>query len=121
MGFDDNRIITNYKYPFSKNKADLCVIDDDNQKIVFEMKCFVDKQDANKIQKYPEQTKMLERLLEYDDVSQIITFTTYIGYTENRMINITVKSHQNESWLVTELRKFVNEYDLYFIIGTITK
>jgi hypothetical protein len=79
-------IVTDYNYPNIKRKADLA-INLNEGKIVFELKSFVNYQDSNKKEKYPEQVTRLKNLLIDDssEVIQVITFTTFAGYTDTSM------------------------------------
>jgi hypothetical protein len=113
-------IETNYTYPNSRDKADLCVKDNQGN-IVIELKSFVTGQDSNKKEKYPIQIKKLEKLIFDPIVIQVITFTTFIGYSEYRMKNYLQQFFANHSWEILEPSKLIAKYPLYAAITSMNK
>ncbi len=120
LRYSSDSIKTNYIYPNSNDKADLCVKDQQGD-IVFELKSFVSGQDANKKANYPGQIKKLERLIADASVLQGITFTTFIGYSETKMSNYMNLFFTNDSWDMLGPNKFIKRYPLYVAITSITK
>jgi len=120
LGYSPDQIITNYTYPNFNGKADLCV---ENQcgNIVFELKSFVSGQDANKKANYPKQIKKLENLIFESNVFQVLTLTTFIGYSKIRMCNYLNKFFINDKWEILEPRKLIKQYQLYTVISSIKK
>jgi len=118
--YPPDSVATNYNYPNSKKKADLCVrakLGD----IVFELKSFVVDQDSNKKETYPGQIKRLEKLISHRSVLQVIAFTTFIGYSENRMGNYMDLFFAHDSWDILGPRKLIGKYPLYVAITSMTK
>ncbi len=115
-----NSIETNYTYPNSRDKADLCV-KDNHCNIVIELKSFVTAQDSKKKEKYPTQIKKLEKLIFDPTVIQVITFTTFIGYSESRMKNYLQRFFTNHSWEILGPSKLIKKYPLYAAITSMNK
>ncbi|MDR2478740.1 MAG: hypothetical protein LBD48_05445 [Treponema sp.] len=115
IGYKD--IVTDYSYPNIKNKADLA-INLKEEKIVFELKSFVNHQDSNKKKEYPEQVMRLKNLLLDDSngVIQVITFTTFIGYTELPMKRIINKTFNQNEWNIHGPIKLHKDYELMILI-----
>lgn len=113
-------ITTNYTYPNSGDKADLCVKDQEGD-IIFELKSFVRGQDANKKARYPDQIKKLENLITNSSVLQVITFTTFIDYTETRMEDYMDLFFTNDSWDILGPSKFIKQYPLYVAVTSMAK
>lgn len=120
LQYSSDSIETKYTYPNSSDKADLCVKDQQGD-IVFELKSFVSGQDANKKANYPGQIKKLEKLIVDPSVLQVITFTTFIGYSEIRMRNYMDLFFTNDSWDILGPNKFIKQYPLYVAITSMTK
>lgn len=117
LGYPIECIDTNYKYPGSGDKADLCVRD--NSDIVFELKSFVKSQDANKKQEYPKQIKRLEGILGSGHCKQVIAFTTFVGYSETQLRNYMRLFFTNAKWITLGPSKISNNGKLYLAICTI--
>jgi hypothetical protein len=120
LQYSYNSIETNYTYPNSRDKADLCVKDNQGN-IVIELKSFVIGQDSNKKDNYPIQLKKLEKLTFDPTVIQVITFTTFIGYTESRMENYMQRFFTNPPWEVLGPSKLIIKYALYAAITNMNK
>lgn len=119
LGYPYSQIKTNYTYPDGK-KADLCV-ESEQGDIVFELKPFVSNADANKINNYPSQIKRLEKLVSSEHrVLQVITFTTFIGYSEKRMNTLMNLFFTNVSWNIYGPKKLIDQYSLFVVITSIT-
>jgi hypothetical protein len=114
---DYKDIVTNYNYPNTKNKADLA-INLNEGKIVFELKSFVNYEDSNKKEKYPEQVANLKNLLidDSNEVIQVITFTTFIGYTETSMKKIINKTFNQSEWTFYGPTKLHKDYELMILL-----
>ena len=110
-------IVTDYNYPNTKNKADL-VINLDKGKIVFELKSFVNHQDSNKKEKYPEQVTRLKDLLIDDssEVIQVITFTTFAGYTDTSIKKIIDKTFDQSEWNFYGPARLHEDYELMILL-----
>jgi len=118
LGF--NSIHFKYTYPDSNDKADLYV-ETPRGDIVFELKSFVSGQDANKKKEYPKQIARLEELVHnLSGVLQVITFTTFTGYSEAYMESYCKKLFGG-SWKVLGPRKLIKKYPLYVAITSMTK
>lgn len=117
LGYSIDDIDTNYRYPDSWDKADLCVRAEGE--IVFELKSFVKGQDANKKREYPKQIKKLERLVESEQCDQVIALTTFIGYSQQQMKNYLRRFFLNDKWTIIEPRKISKEGRLHLTLGTI--
>jgi hypothetical protein len=115
-----NSIETNYTYPDSRDKADICVRTQQGI-IVFELKPFVSGQDANKKREYPSQIKRLENLIGNPNTLQVVTFTTFIGYSETTMKNYVSLFFTNNSWNILGPTKLIDKYQLYVVITSMTK
>jgi len=120
MQYPFKSIKPNYRYPNSRDKADLCVKNEGGD-IIFELKSFVRGQDANKKTRYPGQIKKLENLITNSGVLQVITFTTFIGYRENTMRDYMGSFFTNDSWDMLGPRKFIEKYKLYVAITSMAK
>ncbi len=118
LQYPSDSIITEYTYPNSRDKADLCVKDQQGD-IVFELKSFVSMQDSNKTKSYPKQIEKLEKLIANPSVLQGITFTTFIGYSETRMNNYMNRFFNNNSWDILGPNKLIKKYQLYAAITSI--
>ena len=119
LGYSPAAIDTNYTYPNSKDKADLCIRDNQNNIIVvFELKPFVKGQDSNKKDKYPAQIQRLENLIFARIILQAITLTTFIGYTELQM-NSYMDEFFKSSWSKVGPKKLIEQYKLYAAIASI--
>jgi hypothetical protein len=119
FGYSGDQIQTNYKYPDSDDKADLCVRADGD--IVFELKPFVKGQDSNKYEKYPEQIKKLERTVESRHCQQVIAITTFIGYTSEQMQEYMQHFFGNGKWQILEPRRVSEEHELRLALCTVIK
>lgn len=110
-------------YPDSRYKADICVSKrPDGGDIVFELKSFVYGQDANKMEKYPEQIKRLEKLIGYPSVLQVITFTTFIGYPNKAFMESYMDIFFADApWKILGPCKLIKKYPLYVAITSMTK
>lgn len=120
LGYNPDQITTNYSYPHG-TKADLCVYSQQGE-IVFELKPFVKGQDSNKKVTYPRQIEALEKLINTDgNVSQVITFTTFIGYSERSMNTLMNSFFKSNSWDIIGPSKLIDQYQLYATITSISK
>lgn len=118
LGFKDVRF--KYTYPDSRDRADLCVKTARGD-IVFELKSFVSGQDGNKKKEYPRQIARLEELVHHTSgVLQVITFTTFIGYSEDYMKSYFKKLF-GDSWEILSPRKLIKKYSLYVAITSMTR
>ncbi len=117
LGYSADQIETNYRYPETGGKADLCVRIDGC--IVFELKSFVSGQDANKKQEYPKQIKRLEKIIESKSCNQVIAFTTFIGYSQQQMQNYLRSFFDSTKWETFGPLKISEEDRLYVSISTI--
>ncbi len=70
---------TSYTYPCSKCKADL--VAGGTEQVVFELKCFVARQDAQKKQRFPEQLAMLKATVGTGHALQGMAIVTFVGYS----------------------------------------
>jgi hypothetical protein len=120
LQYPSSSIETNYTYPNSNDKADLCVRDILGD-IIFELKSFVHGQDSNKKQKYPSQIKKLEKLIANHSVLQVLALTTFIGYSETQMANYTEHFFASGSWNVLGPLRLVKQYPLHIAIASIVK
>lgn len=120
LQYPSELIETNYGYPNSKDKADLCVRAEQGN-IVIEIKSFVSGQDSNKKQNYPKQIKKLENLITNPSVVQVMTITTFIGYSETRMENYMNRFFTNDAWKIVGPDKLIENYPLYVAITSIIK
>lgn len=120
MGYAQASIDPNYNYPGSKAKADLCIRRSEGD-IVFELKSFVRNQDRNKIEKYPEQIKRLEKLISDLAVSQVITLTTFIGYTSYGMSKLMNDFFGRAHWDRLGPVPLIEQYPLHIAITTLGK
>jgi len=120
LQYPSESVETNYTYPNSKDKADLCIRDKLGN-IVIEIKSFVSGQDSNKKQKYPKQIKKLENLITNPNVIQVITFATFIGYSRIRMENYMNRFFTNDAWEILEPTKLIEKYPLYVAITSLMK
>lgn len=120
MGYTRSQIKTKFNYPRKKNIADIA-INDQNGKIVFELKPFVIKQDSNKKEEYPKQIARLENLSNEKDTQQVITFTTYIGYSNEQMLKLIEMLFNKNLWEIIGPEKLISEYELYFTVTGIPK
>jgi len=113
-------IETNYTYPSSKDKADLCVRDRLGD-IVFELKSFVYGQDSNKKEKYPSQIKKLEKLIADQNVLQVVALTTFIGYSETQMTNYMRHFFASVQWNIIGPTRLIKQYPLNVSVASIRK
>jgi hypothetical protein len=113
-------IDTNYGYPDSRNKADLCARTKDGC-IVFELKTFVIKQDSNKLKDYPNQIKRLETLVLRADVIQVVAFTTFLGYSEGQMVKHLTRFFESKTWNVVGPKQLLDPHPLFVVIADLTK
>jgi len=120
LGYSLEHIETNYTYSNSSDKADLCIRTERGD-IVFELKSFVDGQDSNKKTKYPNQIKKLESASLSPTVAQVLTFTTFIGYSENKIKSYVKMFFQNNSWRIFGPIKLLDQYRLFVILTSISK
>jgi hypothetical protein len=102
-GVRKDRVIPEYKYPGTRNKADLALFADDSNmtEVVFELKHFVQFADANKKQQFPVQIGRLTELVHYGVINQGIIFMafSYLNSSEpNRIISNSFQ--KNLGWLV---------------------
>jgi hypothetical protein len=118
--YPSTSIETNYSYPNSKDKADLCVRDKSGD-IVFELKSFVYGQDSNKKEKYPSQIKKLEKLIADPSVLQVMALTTFIGYSETQLINYMRHFFAAESWNIIGPLRLLEQYRLNIAVADIVK
>ena len=113
-------IETNYTYPNSKDKADLCVRNRSGD-IVFELKSFVYGQDSNKKEKYPSQIKKLEKLIADPSVLQVVALTTFIGYSETQMTNYMRHFFASDPWNILGPTRLIKQYPLNISVANIRK
>lgn len=76
-----------YYYPGTRQKADLSVGGKDGR-VVFEMKCFVQGADANKVKNWPSQLRMLAELVERGGVCQGVALSTFFGYSPRKTVEL---------------------------------
>ena len=96
---------TNYAYPDTKQKADLQVLAKLGS-VVFELKCFVAHQDANKIYTFPQQLQRLKQLFLAKQACQGIAIATFIGYSDEVTHKRFNKLFPETEWEFRSLRKF---------------
>jgi hypothetical protein len=127
LGYKSESIFTNWTYPDSGGKADLCV-ETSKGDIIFELKCFVRGQDAEKINKYPNQLKRLERLItdpsDSDDrvTIQVISFITFIGYNKEQLEKLVRKLFLEKTiWQTVGPNPLIKDSKLLIMIGSITR
>jgi hypothetical protein len=119
QGYDRSECTSAYTYPGTRNKADLMIAAEEGQ-IVIEMKVFVSGQDANKKDRYPEQIARLLTLLEQDkSVAQVITFTTFQGYSPRQITNMTHRFFGDPRWSMVGPAPIVDTFPTlqYLITG----
>jgi len=109
-------IDTNFKYPNNSTKADL-VIKAKDCVIVFELKSFVQHQDSNKKGSYPTQIRSLEEIVNTNYCKQGITFTTFMGYSQNQIESMVGKFFTSDKWKFTGLR-WIPDSQFAFHVGS---
>lgn len=98
QGYDLSAISTAFNYPGTWKKADLTVSTVEGR-IVMELKSFVSNQDAQKKGAYPEQIdRLLNLLQEEGSIAQVITFTTFQGYSAKRICNLMDRLFTDSRW-----------------------
>lgn len=112
-------IETNYNYPNTNKKADLC-IRNSNGSIVFEFKQFVKGADQNKLKEYPSQLNRLEKLIAGSNVEQVIAVTTFMGYSQYVMNKFVARLFETK-WATIGPRALVESYPLQITYSTIFK
>ena len=118
LGCPTESIDTDFNYPNSGNKADLCVTSEAEQ-IVFELKCFVAGAHAHKKVCYPGQTKRLEQLFMTHAIQQALAVTTFYGYSETQMRNYTSVFFESTSWKIAGPFKIVDQYPLRMAVASL--
>ena len=118
LGYEFRNIETNYTYPNSRDKADLCLKSAQGN-IVFELKSFVSGQDSNKKEKYPGQIEKLEKLISSSNIVQVISLTTFIGYSETQMMRYINNFFKSKSWTILGPMKLVEQHNLYVTITSL--
>jgi hypothetical protein len=123
LGYKSESIRTNWTYPDSRGKADLCVKTSKGD-IIFELKSFVEGQDAKKINSYPNQLKRLENLLSGSSGSgiiQVIAFITFIDYDVEQLKRIVkILFPEKTRWQTRDATPLIKNYPLRIMIGSIT-
>lgn len=120
IGIPYRDISPDYTFP-DGGKADLC-IQSGSKIILFELKPFVSGQDSNKKIKYPHQiNRLLKHLNDNPSIIQVITFTTFYGYTENRMKKICEDFFSDCRWEIVGPSPLVEGYPLHLILTSAVK
>lgn len=115
MGIPYRDISPDFTFP-DGGKADLC-IQSDGKAILFELKPFVSGQDSNKKIEYPRQiARLLNHLNKNTNILQVITFTTFNGYTENKMKKFREDFFSDIRWEVVGPFPLVEGYPLHLIL-----
>ena len=96
---------TNYTYPGTKRKADLQVLAKLGS-VVFELKCFVAHQDANKTVAFPQQLQRLRQVVVDGRARQGIAIVTFIGYSDKATLDWFMKLFPKAEWGSRALRRF---------------
>ncbi len=106
-----------YDYPHSRGKADLAC-EGEWGISVFELKCFVRGADANKMLKWHEQLKRLVNLVQNRYAAQGIAVSTYYGYSEEKMADLTSRFHPLP-WRCFGPRRFFENAPLQMVFGSV--
>jgi hypothetical protein len=115
MGIPYRDISPDFTFP-DGGKADLC-IQSDGKVILFELKPFVSGQDSNKKIEYPRQiNRLLKHLNDNKNILQVITFTTFYGYTENRMKKFREDFFSDHRWEIVGPSPLVEGYPLHLVL-----
>ncbi|HNQ29207.1 MAG TPA: hypothetical protein PKM87_03720 [Methanolinea sp.] len=115
MGIPFQDISPDFTFP-DGGKADLC-IQSSSEVILFELKPFVSGQDSNKKIEYPRQiNRLLKYLSENSNFLQVITFTTFYGYTEYRMRKFSEDFFSDPRWEIVGPNPLVEGYPLYLVL-----
>ncbi len=120
LGYPFEDIDTKYTYPDSTKKADLCIRTPRGD-IVFELKSFVKDQDVTKKNEYPKQIARLEELIHNSGVLQVITFTSFIGYRREAIMQDINRWFQDGRWNIIEPAKLIKRYPLHVAITSMTR
>lgn len=113
-----NSVRFGYDYPGSRQKADLAC-EGEWGLSVFEIKCFVRGADANKMQTWPEQLNRLLKLVQKGDAAQGLAVSTYFGYKEERMVDLSARFYPLP-WKRFGPRKFFHNAPLQIVVGSVT-
>jgi hypothetical protein len=106
-----------YPHPRTRERADL-VATIANELIVFELKCFVNGADANKMQKWPEQLSRLVKVIENGDARKGVAVCTFQGYGNSRVATFAKRFHP-DPWNTAGPRKFFGHAPLQLVVATI--
>ena len=120
MGVPYANISPDFTFP-DGGKADLC-IQSDSKVILFELKPFDSGQDSNKKKEYPRQIdRLLDHLNKNANILQVITFTTFNGYSENKMNKFREEFFSDPRWEIIGPSQLVKKYPLHLILTSALK
>lgn len=113
-----DRLGFGYTYPGSKEKADL-VVESEEHRIVFELKSFVRRADAQKLKVWPQQDR-LHRLITEGHAQQGVAIATFFGYGKETLSHLFSKFYLSP-WVVAGPYRFYDEEEtpLQFMLATI--
>lgn len=104
IGIDESCITTDYRYPNSRGKADLAILESgtDKPEIVFELKHFVQLSDSNKRSGFPGQADRLAELVARGTIRQGIALAVFSYLKESNPAEIISSTFAGDDrWLVT--------------------
>lgn len=115
LGVPYEEISPDFTFP-DRGKADLC-IQSGGDVILFELKPFVFGQDSTKKEDYPRQiARLLDHLDKNKSISQVITFTTFNGYSEKKMNKFREDFFSDPRWEIVGPSPLVKGYPLHLIL-----
>lgn len=117
------RLIFNFNYTLEgcqNLKADICLLGEDSETTVFELKSFVSGADANKKESFPKQNNLLYQHVKENQFSQGVSFVTFIGYSDRQIKKMLSLFYAEKEWQVSESKKMgADNTELQFYLASV--